>query len=83
MVPLNMPPPRPALVPKSVHRGWPAVAFVGVVPAVVLVDLVGQDNLFVGIASTVDIVVDIVDNHFNPRLREGGDGIAFRIKGTS
>ena len=22
---------------------------------------------------TVDIVVDIVDNHFNPRLREGGD----------
>ena len=21
----------------------------------------------------MDIVVDIVDNHFNPRLREGGD----------
>lgn len=39
-----------------------AVAFVGVVPAVVLVDLVGQDNPVVDIAGTVDIVVDIVDN---------------------
>lgn len=62
MVPLNMPPPRPALVPKCVHPDWIVVAFVGVVSAVVLVDLVGQDNPVVGIAGTVDTVVDIVDN---------------------
>ena len=55
-----MPPPRPVLAPKSVHRDWSAVAFVEVMLAVVLVDLVGQDNPVVGIAGTVDIVVDIV-----------------------
>lgn len=37
LVPLNMPPPHPVLVPKFVHRDWIAVAFVEAVPAVVLV----------------------------------------------
>lgn len=62
MVLLNTPPPRPAPVPKSVHRDWIVAAFVGAVPVVVLVGLVGQDNPVVDIADTVDIVVDIVDN---------------------
>ena len=31
----------------------------------------------------MDIVVDIVDNHFNPRLREGGDIVGFATISTA